>query len=397
VISPSSFQRAVSALPSFAVLLVVALAGCRKAAPPAPPPPEVSVVAVEPHTVDEVPEFVGTVESSRSVPVRAKVDGVIVERAFTEGRPVRQGELLYRIDPVTYQADYRGAQARLEQAEARVTNAEANLQRLTPLLSDNAISKQDYDNAVAEARSARGAVEDARASVDRAKKDFSDTEVRAEISGRVGRTNLELGARVRGSDDVLTTIDVLDPVYVLFSPTTQQLLAWRRDPRTGRSLQPGGSARVEVALPDGSTLPVQGRIDFIDPVLDPSTGAQQFRASFRNQDRFLLPGQFVRVRLKGLVRDSAILVPQRAVLQQLGRQTVFVVEKGDTVRARDVQATGWNGDQWLIEKGLAAGDRVVVDGIQKIGPGRPVRPVPMADSAAAAAAPSRSETPGGSR
>jgi membrane fusion protein (multidrug efflux system) len=154
---------------------------------------------------------------------------------------------------------------------------------------------------------------------------------------------------------------------------------------------------VEVGHPDGSTLPVQGRIDFVDPVLDPATGAQQFRASFRNPDRSLLPGQFVRVRLLGLVRDSAILVPQRAVLQQLGRQMVFVVEQGDTVRARDVQATGWNGDQWLIEKGLAAGDRVVVDGVQKIGPGRPVHPVPMADSATAAAAQPRTESAGGSR
>jgi membrane fusion protein (multidrug efflux system) len=355
-------------------------------------------VAVEPRTVDQVPEFVGSVEASRSVQVRAQVEGVIVERPFTEGRGVRPGEVLYRIDPTTYDAAWRSARARLADAEARVANAEQNLARLTPLLADNAISRQDFDNAEAQAKQARAAVEDARAAVDRARKDLDDTYVRAELAGRVGKTNLELGARVRGSDDVLTTIDVLDPVYVTFSPSGQQLAGWRRDPRSSRLLSPGGGAKVQAILPDGSTLPVQGRLDFIDPVLNPATGAQQFRASFSNSERMLLPGQFVRVRLLGLVRDSAILVPQRAVLQQLGRQMVFVVGPGDTVQARDVQATGWAGDQWLIERGLTAGDRVVVDGVQKIGPGRPVHPVPLADSArTASTATAPAPSAGGSR
>jgi len=379
-------RRARRALAPLPVSLGFTALACRSAPPPAPPPPEVAVVAVEPRTVDQVPEFVGNVEASRSVQVRAQVSGVIVERAFTEGRAVNAGDLLYRIDPTSYEAEWRGARARLSEAEARVANAERNLERLTPLLSDNAISRQDFDNAEAEAKQARASVEDARAAVDHAKKDLDDTQVRAEIAGRVGKTNLELGARVRGTDDILTTIDVLNPIYVSFSPSGQQLLSWRRNPRSSRLLVPGGAARVEAVLADGSTLPVQGRLDFIDPVLDPATGAQQFRAAFPNADRLMLPGQFVRVRLLGLVRDSAILVPQRAVLQQLGRQTVFVVGAGDTVQVRDVQATSWSGDQWVIEKGLAAGDRVVVDGIQKIGPGRPVHPVPLADSARTASA-----------
>lgn len=382
---------------SFAVAASAAL-GCKKAPQQAPPPPEVSIVTVEPRQVDEFPEFVGSVEASRSVPVRSQVEGVIIERLFTEGQSVRAGETLYRIDPRTYDADYRGAKARLAQAEARVANAETNLKRLEPLLSDNAISRQDYDNADAEAKQARAAVEDARATVDRSRKDFEDTEVKAEIAGRVGKTNLELGARVRGSDDVLTTIDVLDPVYVTFNPTGQQLLDWRRDPKASRLLVPGGAAKVQAVLSDGSTLPRLGRLDFIDPVLDPATGAQQFRASFSNSDRLILPGQFVRVRLLGLVRDSAILVPQRAVLQQMGRQLVFVVAPGDTVVTREVQATAWSGDQWLIAKGLSAGDRVVVDGIQKIGPGRPVRPVPLADSASTASSvPASSAHAGGTK
>ena len=385
--TPTPYLRRAGRATAWLVAPVV-LAGlaCRSAPPPPPPPPEVAVVEVEPRTVAQVPEFVGSVEASRSVVVRAQVGGVITERPFTEGRAVRPGEVLYRIDPTSYDAEWRSARARLAEAEARVANAERNLARLTPLLADNAISRQDFDNAESEAKQARAAVDDARAAVDRARKNLDDTQVKAEIAGRVGKANLELGARVRGPDDVLTTIDVLDPVYVTFSPAGQQLLGWRRDPRSSRLLVPGGGAKVQAILPDGSILPVQGRISFIDPVLNPATGAQEFRAAFPNPQRLLLPGQFVRVRLLGLVRDSAILVPQRAVLQQMGRQTVFVVGAGDTVQARDVRATGWTGDQWLIEQGLAAGDRVVVDGVQKIGPGRPVRPVPLADSARTASA-----------
>lgn len=343
------------------------------------------MLAVAPRTVDQVFEFVGNVEASRSVAVRAQVEGVIVARPFTEGQAVHAGDVLYRIDPTTYDAAWRSARARVSEAEARLANAEANLKRFTPLLADNAISRQDYDNAEAEAKRARAAVEDARAEVDRTRKDLDDTVVRAELDGRVGRANLEVGARVRGTDDVLTTIDVLNPVYVSFNPSSQQLLAWRRDSRSARILAPGGSARVRAVLPDGSVAPAVGRLDFIDPVLDPATGTQRFRATFSNPGRLLLPGQFVRVQLLGLTRDSALLVPQRAVLQQLGRQTVFLVGQGDTVQVRDVDASDWSGDQWLIEKGLVAGDRVIVDGVQKIGPGLVVHPVPLADSGRTAA------------
>lgn len=365
--------------------LALAGSGCGQAPRQAPPPTEVSVVSVQPRTVEQVFEFVGDVEASRSVAVRARVGGVIVARPFTEGQAVRAGEVLYRIDPTTYDAAWRSAKARLSEAEARLANAEANLSRLTSLLADNAISRQDYDNAEAEAKRARAAVEDARAAVDGARKDLDDTVVRAELNGRVGRAELEVGARVRGPDDVLTTIDVLDPIYVSFRPSGQQLLAWRHDARNARILSPGGSARVRAVLPDGSLAPAVGRLDFIDPVLDPSTGTQQFRATFPNAERLLLPGQFVRVRLLGLTRDSAVLVPQRAVLQQMGRQTVYLVGQGDTVKLQDVNASNWSGDQWLIEHGLQAGDRVIVDGVQKIGPGLVVRPVPLADPGRTAA------------
>jgi membrane fusion protein, multidrug efflux system len=368
------------------VLLALAAVGCKQAPKGgAPPPPEVAVVQVTPRTVEQVYEFSGNVEASKSVSVRPQVGGVIVERPFMEGRAVQKGEVLYRIDPTSYDADWRAAKARLADAEARLANAEQSLGRFKALVNDNAISKQDYDNAVAQEKQARAGVDEAKGVLDRAKKNLDDTTVRAELAGRVGRAMIERGQRVKGSDDVLTTIDVLDPIYVSFWPSAQQQLAWRRDPGMARALAVGGSVKVQAVLPDGTTYPREGRIGFIDPVVDQATGTQRYRAAFPNPDRLLLPGQFARVRLLGLRRENAIVVPQRAVLQAMGRQSVFVVGAGDTVKVRDVTASGWTGGDWLIDQGLAAGDRVIVDGVQKIGPGLKVHPVPAADSASAAA------------
>lgn len=369
---------------------------CRSGPPPSPPPSEVTVIAVAPRTVEQVYEFVGNVEASRSVNVRAQVGGVIMARPFTEGAAVSSGEVLFRLDTTAYAAEWRSAAARLAEAEARLSNAEQNLARYAALLRDNAVARRDYDNAETEARQARAAVDAGRAAVDRARKNLDDTVVRAELSGRVGRANLEVGARVRGPDDVLTTIDVLDPIYVTFRPSAQQLLSWRRDPRATRMLVAGGPVRIQAVLPDSSVVP-GGRLGFIDPVLDPATGTQQFRAEFRNPRRLLLPGQFVRVRLLGLMRDGAILVPQRAVIEQMGRQVVFVVGAGDTVRAREIETGSWTGDDWLIERGLAAGDRVIVDGIQKVGPGLRVRPVALGDSTATSRAAATAPQPGSHR
>ncbi|HEX5575563.1 MAG TPA: efflux RND transporter periplasmic adaptor subunit, partial [Gemmatimonadales bacterium] len=254
--------------------------------------------------------------------------------------------------------------------------AKRTLQRLQPLLKENAVAQQDVDNAEAEARAAEGELDEAR-------KNLNDAVVRAGIEGRVGRTNFEVGARVTGSDDLLTTIDVLDPSYVSFRPSAQQLLAWKQDPEANKLIQPGSPLSVQVTLPDGTTLPRTGKLDFVAPSLDAETGTQEFRALFKNSDHLLVPGQFVRVRLTGFTRDSALAIPQRAVQQALGRQFVLVVGKGDTVVSRDVQPGLWSGNLWIIDKGLSPGDRVVVDGVQKAAPGQPVRAVALADSAVA--------------
>lgn len=379
-------QRAASAA-LFSAVGLVALACSKPQAPFAMPPAEVAVVTVMPRKLDQVFEFSGSVEASKSVQVRSQVAGVVKARPFNEGQAVKAGDILYEIDPTAFEADWRSARARLDEAEAKAVNAKQTLTRFAALLSDNAISRQDYDNAAAQTKQADASVEEARGIMDRAKKNLDDTKVRAELAGRVGKALLEVGARVRGPEDILTYIDVLDPIYTVFRPSAQQQLAWRRDPRTARMLAPGGGLTFEAILPDGRPAPSVGRLDFIDPVVDPATGTQQFRAEFPNKDRLLVPGQFVRVRLLGLIRDSAIVVPQRAVLQQLGRQTVYLIGAGDTVHVKDVVATGWTANLWVIESGLVAGDRVIVDGVQKVGPGAKVHPVPVADSSGAAGTP----------
>jgi membrane fusion protein (multidrug efflux system) len=335
----------------------------------APPPPEVAVVTVAPHTVPVTYEFSAQVIPYRRVEVRSRVDGIILERPFTEGSLVKPGDVLYRIDPVRYEAAYRSA-------EARFVNAKQRLERLEPLVAQHAVAQQDADKA-------RSEFEAAHAALAQTKKDFDETEVRAGMEGRVGRTELEVGARISGPGNLLTTIDRLNPVYVTFRPSSDQLLTWNSDPDSRALVRPGSRLLVEVLLPDGTPLPRAGHLDYVAPSLDPSTGTQEFRALFPNGERTLLPGQFVRARLVGFTRGHALAVPVRAVQSALGRQFLYVVGPGDTVAARDVVPGPWSGNLWIIEKGLAAGDRVVVDGVQKSIPGRVVRPVPLADSAAA--------------
>ena len=236
--------------------------------------------------------------------------------------------------------------------------------RLEPLLERNAVAQQDVDNARTEVEAAEAAYDDAR-------KNREDAVVRAEINGRVGRTRLEVGARVTGPADLLTTVEQIDPVYVSFHPSGQDQLSWRRRiPRAGSWSRPGSPLVVRVVLPDGSELPRTGKLDYVSPSVDPATGTQELRASFSNADRALVPGQFVRVRLQGFERDSALAVPRRAVQQSLDQQFVLVVGKGDTVAARDIETGTWSGDWWIIERGLKPGERVVVEGVQKAQPGQ---------------------------
>lgn len=354
-------------------MLALAAAACSRsdATPTAPPPAEVGVMTVEPRTLPLSYEFVGEVQPIKRVEVRARVDGIIEARPFTEGSLVEAGQVLYRLERVRYDAAFRSASARLE-------NARRIVGRLEPLAARKAVAQQDLDNARTELEAAEAAVDDAR-------KDREDAIVRSEIDGRVGRTRLEVGARVTGPADLLTTVEQIDPVYVTFRPSSQDQLVWRQNPENRALILPGSRLVVSVVLPDGTELPHKGKLDYVSPSVDPATGTQEFRASFDNDDQVLVPGQFVRVRLHGFERDSALAVPRRAVQQSLDQQFVLLVGKGDTVAARDVETGSWSGDWWIIERGLKPGDRVVVDGVQKAAPGSPVRPVAIEDSAAAGA------------
>jgi membrane fusion protein, multidrug efflux system len=378
-------RRTVVCAVGAAALLQGGLA-CRRAATAAPPPPEVSVLTVAPETVSARFEFVGQAAASRRVEVRAQVAGVIVARPYAEGTDVPKGALLFQIDSTTYDAAYRSARAQLADAAARLANADRNSARLKALLGSRAVAQKDVDDAETASDQARAAVQAAQAAVDRAKKDYDDTFVRAEIAGRAGRAMLDLGARVTGPSDLLTTVEQIDPVYVNFSPSDQEVLRWRRDIATRRLLVPARVLAVQVTLADGSIFPGTGQLNFIDLALQPLTGTLSLRAEFRNPQHVLLPGQFVRLRFVGLKRPNAILVPQRAVQQGLDGAFVYVVEDSNKVAARHVVATSWDQGSWLIEQGLRAGDRVVVGGVQKVAPGQRATPVayrPAVDSSAA--------------
>ncbi|HEX4470152.1 MAG TPA: efflux RND transporter periplasmic adaptor subunit [Gemmatimonadaceae bacterium] len=370
--------RAVQSLT--AVAIVVAAGACGGAAnvpPPAFPPVEVTVVTVEPQTVDEPLEFTGQVDALRSVQVHAQASGVIVARNFREGAQVQPKDILYLIDSTTYAASYRSSAAQLEQAEAQLANAELVAQHQRELIADNATARQSVDSAETAVRGQRANVDNLRALLETARYNLEQTRVRAQIAGRVGPALIDIGTRVTGPNDVLTTIDVVDPIYVSFRPSAVQQLSWKSDPTLRHVLEPGGMARVQPMLADGTAFGVAAPIDFVNPVIDSITGTQQLRARFANPNRLILPGQFVRVRLLGVARPNSLLVPQRAIVEQMGRQTLFVVDSANKIAPRVVTATTWTGPDVRIDSGLRPGERVVVDGIQKVQPGMTVHPTPL--------------------
>lgn len=358
-----------------ALVACAMLAACKQAPPPSYPPPAVTVLKVQPEKVEAKLDYVGQAEASKSVEVRSQVTGVIVARPYTEGTDVARGTVLYRIDPTIYEAALRSAQGTLANAEARLANAQRNLSRVQPLLAEHAVAQVDVDNAETEMQQARAGVDQARGAVDEARKNYDDTFVRAQIGGRAGRALLVLGARVTGPSDLLTTVEQVDPIYVSFNPSDRDVLAWRHNEAT-RKMIADGKLKVAITLADKSAFPHPGVVSFVDQSLQYNTGTLLLRATVPNPEHILLPGQFVRVKPMGITRDSAVLVPQRAVQQGLAGTFVYLLGPNNTAMARDVSATSWDGGRWLIEQGLKPGDQVIVDGTLKVGPGRPVNPSP---------------------
>ncbi len=354
--------------------------------------PQVEIVTVQTQAVPDEPEFIGQAEASRPVEIRPQVTGILKAVLYPEGRDVKKGDRLYQIDPIPFKAAVASAKAKIAQAEARVVQAKQDSARVKPLLVDQAVSQKDVDDAVAEELSAHAALEGARADLIKAQFDMDNTLIIAPINGIIERSRYYEGRLVSAQTDLLTTIHRVNPMYVVVSVPETFLLRQRRDIEAKRIDHPGDyHLRGQLTLMDGSSYPEEGVLDLLEPGLRTATGSRQIRITFPNPKRTLLPGQFVKVRFKGAMKNHAILVPQRSVLQGPQGPFVFVVNGDEKIEIRDVLASDWKKDQWLIDKGLEAGDRVVVNGLMKIGPGAPVKTVPWVAAKRDEAAPTISQ------
>jgi membrane fusion protein, multidrug efflux system len=384
-------RRAGSA--AFALALFTAVACHGPQAPMQFPPTQVTTVTVTPQTIAAHYRYQGIARSSKHIIVRAQVAGVVIARPFVEGTDVAKGTLLYEIDTTQYAAALRNASGSLDDAKAKLANANINLNRVKPLLAERAVAQSTVDSAEQIYRQAEADVAGSQGAVDQARKSYDDCFVRAEVSGRAGLAYLVLGSRVTGSSDSLTTLDQIDPLYVEFNPSDQDLLEWRREIAAKQLSFPAGKLRVRVYLADGSVVEQPGTLNFADISIQSQTGTETLRATFPNAGHIILPGQFVKVELLDLKRDGALLVPQRAVQQGLAGSYVYVVGDSNKVGIRPVQASSWSGAQWVIDNGIKPGDKVIVDGTQKIFPGAQVKPVEYQAAADSGAQPVGQDVP----
>ena len=317
-------------------------------------------------------EVPGRLQGSREVEVRARVKGILEAWLYREGEPVRQGQVLFRIDSAPYALAVDLASAAVAQAEARLARTERDVARLGPLAEREAVSRREYDDALSERDLARAVRESARASLRSAELKLGYTRVTAPVSGVSGRALKSQGSLVDdGENSLLTTISRLDPIWALFTVSDRDLARFERElTRAGARLE---DLEVELVLANGAIHPQRGRMNFSGSRIAPSTGSVELRAEFANSDGALLPGLFVRVKLRGVERRGALLVPQRAVLQSGSGHAVYVVDAESKAELRPVELGEWSDDRWLVESGLAAGERVVVDGGLRVRPGAEVR------------------------
>ena len=367
--------RRVAALAVLSVAVVACGEG-KDAAKAPPPPPQVQVAKVSSQTVPVRREYVGSVAAYRSVQVRARVEGILEKRHFVEGTDVKAGQLLYTIDPLTYETQLRDAEAELVRSEAALANARTKESRFAPLVKEEAVSKQDYDDAVTQLKQAEAQVSAARSGLDRAKLNIGYTRVVATESGHIGTSQVPEGALVgKGEPTLLATIDKLDPIYVTFTVPDRDALTYKRLLERGEiKASHGETARF--VLPDGTDYQQAGRIHFADAQVNRDTGTITLRAVLPNGKPALQPGMFVRVHLTAGVRPNTLLIPQKAVVKMPNGHVAWVVGADNKVERRDLVVGEWVGEDWIIEKGLKAGEQVIVEGVQRAQPGMTVRPVP---------------------
>ena len=366
-----------AALLSLGVALLNACAEGKQVTAP-PPAPEVSVVEVRLQSVPVTIELPGRTNPYRTAQVRARVDGIVLRREFTEGSDVKAGQRLYKIDPAPYQAALDAALGTLANAEAAIASTTAQAERFKVLAAANAIARQDHDNAVAARDQAIARVASARAAVQTARINLGYTDVVAPISGRIGISQVTEGAYVQaGQATLMATVQQIDPIYADLTQSSAEGLRLRSDVASGRIKLHGPSrAKVALVLEDGAGYPQAATLQFTDITVDQATGSVTLRSLVPNPQQLLLPGMYVRARIDAGVNDDAVLVPQAGVTRDpKGQATALVVGSDDKVQVRPIRATRTLGENWVVEGGLVAGERVIVSGVQKVQPGMAVRAV----------------------
>ena len=359
------------------------------------------VVEVERVIQQDVPvtrEWVGTLDGSVNAEIRPQVEGYLLRRVYQEGSYVAKGALLFEIDPRQFQAALDQAQAEVARAEAALAKAEIDVRRFTPLAADKAISQEELDTALSAQRQAQANVESARAAVEHARLNLSWTKVLSPIGGIAGIAKAQVGDLVNGQT-TMTTVSTVDPIKVYFDPSEQEYMSWLQGGGAGPGevATPAGKDQFQLILSDGSVYPQHGELILTDRNVNVKTGTITVAAAFPNPERRLRPGQYARVRTVTEVRKGALLVPQRAVSELQGTYQVAVVDGENKVDVRPVQAGVRVGRLWVIDKGLNAGDTVVVEGLQKIRPGLTVTPHPFAPEVHADAAGVAAPEPAGAK
>ncbi len=337
--------------------------------------PEVGVVTLKTEPLQITTELPGRTVAYRIAEVRPQVSGIILKRNFVEGSDIEAGVSLYQIDPATYQATYDSAKGDLAKAQAAANIAELTVKRYQKLLGTQYISKQEYDQALADAQQATAAVVAAKAAVETARINLAYTKVTSPISGRIGKSSVTEGALVQnGQASALATVQQLDPIYVDVTQSSNDFLRLKQELANGSLKQENGKAKVDLVTSDGIKFPQSGTLEFSGVTVDQTTGSITLRAIFPNPDHTLLPGMFVRARLQEGTKPTALLVPQQGVTRTpRGDATVLVVGADNKVETRQIVASQAIGDKWLVTDGLKAGDRVVVSGLQKVRPGAQVK------------------------
>eukprot|EP01030_Chromulinospumella_sphaerica_P009804 gene9804-biopygen8510 len=359
-------------------LSLLSACGEKAAAPSAPPPASVAVITVAPGAVTVSSELPGRTEASRVAQVRARTAGIVLQRVYKEGSEVKAGEVLFRIDPAQFQASFDSTQAAVAKAEANLAQAELKVKRYKPLLAAQAVSQQEYDDAVTAQKQASADLATAKAARTNAGLTLGYATVTAPISGRISRALVTEGALVgQGEATPMATVQTLDPIYVTITQSSSEMLALQKALASGKLKSAGnGAARVTLLTEDGQPYPQAGKLLFSDVSVDESTGTVAMRAEFPNPQRTLLPGMYVRARLEQGVNGAAISVPQQAVVRGPEGSSVLVVGADNKVQSQPVTASAADGQNWIVSSGLNGGERIIVEGFQKAKPGATVKPTP---------------------